>query len=891
MQFRQIAALAGSALVGSLAAVAPAMAISVSKVSEITSLVTKDSFPVFVVGKDAKPEDVAGAINIAANFASFAKETTTVSVAGATPSITGGVSMATGSNPSSMWDNLAGSKQTLGGTDLPTVLPSGTYVDSDGVSYAFTQYLVFTNAANNGRIVYDQPTGSTAPDLGLKFAGSATGGIYNYKLLFTKQLAATYDATTLDVVKLKNTQLNILGKTWTVTKATATATNGLTLEMLAGKNSMTVTSEAPVTFDIAGKAYTVELVGVGTVDAVDAATVKATPGTGSAETLTIKTGQTKTLSDGTIIGVTSVFKPAVAGITQSATVFVGADKLKFSDSNMTDTTGVETGFTQGLEINGVSKSDYLVRMTGSSAAGAVTLNSLEVMYKPTLEQFVKTGTSLTDEAFSSSFKIFFGGLSPAVTDTTDRESIQIVPSGLTATVNFQTKEGKSLAQSFVYVNATGLGNIYLKDSGQYAIHILEGETIAQNEYAVVGQNAYAAGAQSPFGHILRFLTASLTASGTSKFQDIATGSTIEITGGNTSMYLDGQQYMVYVIDATHVQITWGTGATYANPGTAIDVYPAIETGKGALVSITTPVTTSLAPLGCALVNLSFPTGTVDVATAAGGYNKTALYTLEKTKFNVTSYNGSSTNCYATIRATDNSVTTFNTPGVFIVEGLNEAQVRDVIAERLDSATDLIRANLVIAPAFTSSVTASPGVSGTTQNRFVDVFGTYVTYDSTAPGQFNAMYPYSQGVATIGVGPDPAVTASGTAGSVTTEKITPVTADVAMLDSEVTDAVKTGSDIIVVGGPGVNQLAATLLDKTYPAYGEASGLTADTAMIKVFPDAFATGKTAVLIAGWEAKDTDLAARVLQIKQTDLATQNVAGVTVSGTIASPSITAMA
>jgi hypothetical protein len=310
-----------------------------------------------------------------------------------------------------------------------------------------------------------------------------------------------------------------------------------------------------------------------------------------------------------------------------------------------------------------------------------------------------------------------------------------------------------------------------------------------------------------------------------------------------------------------------------------------------LVAITTPVTTPIAAVGCAVLNLTFPTGTVDVATAAGGYNKTALYTLEATKFNVTSYNTTSSNCWAIVRATDNSATTFNTPGVFIVEGLNEAQVRNVIAERLDADATLSRANLAIAPAFTSAVTTSPGVSGTTQNRYVDVYGTYVTYDSTAPGQFNAMYPYSQGIAVVGVGPDPAVTSTGTAGSVTTEKITPVTADVAMLDSEVTDAVKTGSDIIVVGGPGVNMLAATLLDKTYPAYGEASGLTADTAMIKVFPDAFATGKTAVLIAGWEAKDTDLAARVLQIKQTDLATQNVAGVTVSGTIASPSITAMA
>ena len=133
------------------------------------------------------------------------------------------------------------------------------------------------------------------------------------------------------------------------------------------------------------------------------------------------------------------------------------------------------------------------------------------------------------------------------------------------------------------------------------------------------------------------------------------------------------------------------------------------------------------------------------------------------------------------------------------------------------------------------------------------------------------------------------TSAAAGGAVTTQTAVPVTADVAMLDSQVTDSVKAGSDLIVVGGPCVNTIAAALLNKTFPACGADSGLTANTALIKVFPNAFATGKTAVLIAGWEAADTDLAARVVQMDK--LSANDVPAVTVSGTIASPTITAVA
>ena len=70
----------------------------------------------------------------------------------------------------------------------------------------------------------------------------------------------------------------------------------------------------------------------------------------------------------------------------------------------------------------------------------------------------------------------------------------------------------------------------------------------------------------------------------------------------------------------------------------------------------------------------------------------------------------------------------------------------------------------------------------------------------------------------------------------------------MTDSEVTG----NSDMIVVGGPAVNTVAASLLGMSYPTFGVESGVGADEAVIRYFADS-----NSVLVYGYEAKDTTAA----------------------------------
>ena len=131
--------------------------------------------------------------------------------------------------------------------------------------------------------------------------------------------------------------------------------------------------------------------------------------------------------------------------------------------------------------------------------------------------------------------------------------------------------------------------------------------------------------------------------------------------------------------------------------------------------------------------------------------------------------------------------------------------------------------------------------------------------------------------------DTTVTTS-TGGDVTYTQVVPITDNIARLDTDsAVEAAKGNKNLLLVGGPAVNRLTAAVLGLEYPAYGEASTVPENAAMLKVVEDAFGGGKVALVVAGWEADNTQAACRVLQLyDKTDYASKLIgAGVKVSGT----------
>lgn len=160
-------------------------------------------------------------------------------------------------------------------------------------------------------------------------------------------------------------------------------------------------------------------------------------------------------------------------------------------------------------------------------------------------------------------------------------------------------------------------------------------------------------------------------------------------------------------------------------------------------------------------------------------------------------------------------------------------------------------------------------------EFVDVYGTKVVYDNKDKTYAKIMTPNKQlaGKVTITAGTEAASTQTVTvdADMVDSKKAELEDAGYTIVGTEsvATSAVEFGvsapvmdsdvtgmSNMIVVGGPAVNKVAASLLGMSYPTYEAAAGVNAGEAVIR-----FYEASNSVLVYGYDAADTTAAAAKL------------------------------
>jgi len=114
----------------------------------------------------------------------------------------------------------------------------------------------------------------------------------------------------------------------------------------------------------------------------------------------------------------------------------------------------------------------------------------------------------------------------------------------------------------------------------------------------------------------------------------------------------------------------------------------------------------------------------------------------------------------------------------------------------------------------------------------------------------------------------------------------ITADVVYVDDE-PGIPKTSRDLVLMGGPCINTLVADLATSGKFPYTCANWPGRDFGRVELIEDAFASGYTALVIAGTHAEQTDLAARIVQQGFTGASATKLAGssVEVTGTVSSP------
>lgn len=170
--------------------------------------------------------------------------------------------------------------------------------------------------------------------------------------------------------------------------------------------------------------------------------------------------------------------------------------------------------------------------------------------------------------------------------------------------------------------------------------------------------------------------------------------------------------------------------------------------------------------------------------------------------------------------------------------------------------------------------------GTWEHNVVDKYGvTAVSVKSnTQSDKIVIKYPAGQVKGKFGIGKATGTATAG--GEIKYKEAIPIKTNVVKLDSEVGSADKTGSDMVLLGGPCVNSLVADLATAGKFDYSCSNWPAQNIGIIKVVQDAFASGKSVLIIAGTRAADTSLAALVVQNEE-KLASITADKATVTGT----------
>jgi len=771
-----------------------------------------------VVGASAAPSDNIAASLVASNLD-----------AASAGDISGGVTIdgekiTLDSGSSRIWLNtsLNTAKTTLTKSDLPTVLEQTTF--SGNVDSKLTS----TISVGSNKVTFaKQPSTNADPVIAITTSTSNSDPLYN--------LSVTMPAIAFNNADSKGENIHLFGRDFVV--STATDATSIVLFSSAEEVTLTAGGDSPsptASVVIDGTSYEIELV----------------TGDSSEATIAVN-GESKSVTEGAskkINGIDVAVKStteSTALATLTATILVGSEKITFTDSSQ---------ILKGSDDDPVDGT--YVTFTGST--GALTGLNIAVYAPDSSGDAILPGESMEDPAFGG-FSFVFTGLNSPLDDS-NRDAIVIDNAGdkgmsLTMTDN----NGYEKTFDFAY----NMSTTFLGDSNDYRIVNQEGATINVNNYTMIGNEDY--------GHLVQ-LTRVYNFTGTDyskdavTFKDVISGESynMDATGEATGrLTIDGRQYTVAYSgtgDSGNATLTYPTGDSSA---TQFVVFPTIKTEAGALVSLYEPQNITLTST---MTGLKFPDGdgydsegviandalgnwTLDgsALNASVGVN----LTVGMLKYNFAQVTGSNTTLVKLYQTDTGNL--ISAPAVVIFEGkddssLYETIIVDLEANAAGTSSDPMGVNDVYfsSPSLWDSVSLQ---SDSDLSQSVDWWGTLVTEDSNTASQktVSISYPKEQVLANVYIAESSAIVSAATSAGVMT-----------VMDNAVSSVA--GKNLVVVGGSAINSVAAELLGSAYreAAFTSATGVAAGEFLIQSFSR---SGKTALLVAGYNAADTEKAVTYL------------------------------
>lgn len=817
MQFRKMAAVAGSALMAGMTLAGAAMA--ATNVGNIASLATPGTdgvanFPIFVIGKTAASADVAGAIDIAVRMAAESKTTTSVTTTSTSAAITGT------------------EKDTIGlSSALNSVLPSTARtihfsgLKQGTITWKGNTYDYYEDVTLGSTMVMNHDYGTSNINGTEKMV--VPSGQYVYEYAFNKVLNMTDGATT-------------------------------------AKNTGTLTNPEysnPIKIKMLGKDFTIVGIGSNQVKLLSGSTGTATKDTASS------TGLAST--DGAYTAYVT------AGVDNTwATI-----KLLDKAGNTIDTQSINKADSKTFSAAGLDIQVTAVRVSGTDP----TTQHIEA-------DLVVGASGTTTKTLSTSCDITSTGSSDTKFPGETKWCMQVG--------NNKVSGGASFGAVGTAAQGDVIQVIYKPSSTEY---YKAGEKVSlPNSYGEVGfegwnTDSFVTLTASPVTGVTGYNVSNTD-------QSFGNLNGIKVTADVAGSIVDPVTKTAYTTVYALLNYTYGTIGTAAN-------------NTPVMIGLYDPVKQKI------LLNFTaVPIASFGGATGLGYYKLLTSNSTEapvgitnySSKFNYwfnISYGGASTvadqqilNITFAGNATEGIggsswLSQFTIGGVGVGQNGNAVSMRWMNKSATWSTTAAPEFRLstsdsaddndvqVQTTATDGTTTAQQLIGKATQDVVADT-GTIVSNAATNSGSQQVVVKVPGKALAVKAYFGKTGAAATTGGTTTSSTVIPVTTDVVKLDTEVVsadgasvlDTYKT-QNLIVVGGPAVNQIAAQLLNVSFPSYGAASGIAQNTAVIKVLQDKYATGKVAILVAGYDAANTDAAA--LAIQSGKLSGNNKTSVVLTGT----------
>lgn len=771
-------------------------------------------------------------------------------------------------------DSLNAVKNVLTKAVLPTVLKDESF--SGNVDTTITQTIVL---GSDPRVTFKkQPTSSDYPQYALQIATTgAAKYIYNATAIFSKAVQFNHSDS-------EGEDITLFGQKYTV----ASATSATDLVLLQSAEKISLDSDNPIAdVTIAGVSYTIELVS----SSDDAATIKVTDSTGDSDTRTVSEAASKKIN-GLTVAVTTADE---TNFKLSATLVAGSEKITLVDGS-TITFGEDDASIEGATA-------YFV-----GGVGAMTRLTVSVFAPESDMDAIKMGEVFIDPVFKS-FKLDFAGFN-IPSDLTDsaREDISFANNGddkMEITFTDHTLNTKTIMFA---KNTTGSPSEWklFADDDNRNFSVMEAEVIHRNDYIVVGNEEE--------GHLLRLSSVKNDSTGTNNdkawFTDMFTGDILKTTWtteGVGTMTVGGKSF--------GITLQGGSGSaseTYtvrvnqpdsSGAGVAL-AYPTIRTSKGANLFFYEPVTIANLSLwdgSNAMTELKIPDGdgytsliTAMVRDQPAGADGMWNYTVvggSLTSYNTTLGTGGALGIIGQLTFTVNTTGNVDElrirlkdvggkeimgPAVVIFEEKDDGTNYEALIVKLDdgaTSDDGVGIDDVERTWSGNSGRWETTVSGNSKLELsADKWGTIISTDTSDSDQKTVIisYPDEQIYAQIYIGEIDSVVTAATTGSSGGTSF----GYVVVSDSE---AASMGSkNMIVVGGSCINTATAKVLGVTpatcSEAFTTATGVGSGQFLIQSVADAYTVGKVAVVVAGYEVAQTQMATTYLTTKKPDLAGGN-------------------